>query len=173
MSFEAMQAAQGAGTLLGGILQGAAETRAAREQMQLSIQRAGIGAGRAAFAGPLERFQLRQVADSQSRARRQDLAQSVASQRASFASSGVVGGRSQRLFEARSQAAFTRNQALADQQSRLQILASEERQRAALQDARLSMTDAGRIQTAQGNQTNVNLVNTILNSASQAFGMGG
>jgi acyl transferase domain-containing protein len=166
MAFEWMLTAAQVGTSL---LQARESTRAAQQQMEAAIERQGITAGRAAFAGPLERFQIQNVARAQSRSRRQELAQTIGAQRASFAASGVIGGRTQRLSLARSQAAFSREQALSDQQTRLQLLASQERQRAAMQNARLGMSDAGRVAAAQGRQASVNLASSLLDVASTNF----
>jgi len=163
MAFQWMLAAAQVGTSL---LQARESARAAEAQMVADIQRQGITAGRAAFAGPLERFQIQNAARSQSRARRQELAQTIGTQRASFASSGVVGGRTQRLTEARSQAAFSKDRALADQQTRLQLLASEERQRAEMENLRLGISDASRTAQARIRQSNVNLASNLLSVAS-------
>lgn len=164
MSAQALLAAAQVGVSL---LGARSQADALEEQMESSIQRAGMTASRAAFAGPLERFQIGQQAEAQEQARRRDLGQTVASQRASLAASGVIGGRTQRLALARSQAAFSREQALADQQTRLQRFASRERERAALQDARLSMSDAGRQAQAQGDQITASFLGNVAGVAAQ------
>jgi len=164
MAVQAILAAAQVGVSLFGARQ---QAQAAEQQMTASIERAGLTAGRAAFAGPLERFQVRQQAETQENVRRRELGQTVASQRAASAASGVIGGRTQRLAQARSQAAFSREQALADQQTRLQLLASRERERTAIEDARLSMGDAGRVAQAQTDQATASLFGDLGRIASQ------
>jgi len=164
MSAQAMLAAAQIGVSL---LGARSQTAAMEDQLTANIERAGITAGRAAFAGPLERFQIGQIAESQEQARRRELGQTLAAQRASSAASGIIGGRTQRLAQARSQAAFSREQALADQQTRLQRFASRERERAALQDARLAMSDAGRTAQAQGEQINASFLGDIAGVAAR------
>ena len=159
MAFQWMLAATQVGTSL---LQARESTKAAEAQMVADIQRQGITAGRAAFAGPLERFQIQRNAEFQSRLRQRDLAETVGSQQAAFASAGVVGGRTRRLSIARSQAEFSRERAQADFQTRTALRASEERQRAAMENARLGMKDAGRVGRAQGRQAGINLAGNLL-----------
>ncbi len=162
MAFEWMLAATQVGNSL---LQARESTRAAREQMEATIQRQGITAGRAAFAGPLERFQIQRNAQFNSRLRQRDLAETIGSQRAAFASAGAIGGRTQRLSLARSQAEFNRERVQADFQTRMATLASRERERVAKEDARLGMSDAGRVAEAQGRQTQISLAGSLLNTA--------
>jgi len=163
MAFEWMLTAAQVGTSL---LQARESRRAAQAQMEANIQRQGITAGRAAFAGPLERFQIQRNAQFDARLRQRDLAETIGSQSAAFASAGVIGGRTQRLSMARSQAEFSRERAQADFQTRTAIRASEERQRAAMQNARLGMSDAGRVAAAQGRQAGINLASNLLSIAS-------
>jgi len=164
MAFQWMLAAAQVGTSL---LQARESAQAAESQMVADIQRQGITAGRAAFAGPLERYQIQRNAEFNSRLRQRDLAETVGSQRAAFASAGVVGGRTQRLSIARSQSEFRRERVQADFQTRTAISASEERERVARENARLGMTDAGRIAQAQTRQAGLNLTGNLLGIAQQ------
>lgn len=148
------------------LLSAQSATKAMEANLDANIERAGITAGRAAFAGPLERFQVRQVAESQGRARRDEFARSLGAQRASSAAAGIVGGRTQQLIEARSQAAFSRETALADQQTRFRILASREQEKAAMENARMQMSDAGRAALAQGNQITASFIGDLVGTAS-------
>lgn len=149
------------------LLSAQSATAAMEDNLAANIERAGITAGRAAFAGPLERYQVRRSAEYSERARNQDFASSIASQRAASAAAGVVGGRTQRLIQARSQAEFTRQEAMADSQTRFALAASREREKAAMENARMQMSDAGRTALAQGNQITTSFLGDMFNIASQ------
>lgn len=144
------------------------QTQASMRQMQTEIQRAGITAGRVAFAGPLERFQITQQARFQEQSRMGDFSSRLASQRASAGAAGIVGGRTQRLIRARSQAEFTRQEATASAQERFALASSRERERAAREDAALQMRDAGRTARARGQQITTSLFGDLLGAAQSA-----
>lgn len=164
--------------MLGGILFAAqagvsllgarSQARASEQQMEAEIERAGITAGRAAFAGPLERFQIRQQARFQEQTRARDFSSRLASQRSSAGASGIIGGRTQRLIRARSQAEFTRQEALAGSQERFALASSRERERAAREDAAMQMSDAGRAARARGQQVTASLFGNLLGAAQSA-----
>lgn len=148
-------------------------TDAMESNLRASIARAGTEAGRAAFAGPLERYQIRRSAEYTERLRSRDFAASVGAQRASSAAAGVVGGRTQRLIEARSQAEFTRQESMADTQTRFALAASRERERVARENAKMQMSDAGRRALAQGNQITTSFLGDLFQIASQNSDMFG
>jgi len=164
MAFSWMLAAAQVGTSL---IQANAQQDAARQQMVSSIERAGIEAGRAAFAGPLERFQIKRSAENAEQVRRQELAQTIGAQRAGFAASGAVGGRTQRLSLARSQAAFTRESAQADARTRMELRASAEREAAKMQDVGRVQEGAVRQAGAATRQSQISLFGNLLGVASQ------
>ena len=121
----------------------AQEAAFAREGLQIGAERsilqsilsreqaATAAAQRTAFAGPLERAQIRREARFEENQRRGDLAQALGAQNATFAASGAAGGRTQRLALARSQSQFAKEQLLRTQRSREALLVSTERDRAA------------------------------------------
>ncbi len=129
----------------------------AREQMAAAAQMAEMEgarqatiAGRTAFGGAMERFQIRTAAGYEESLRRQQFGQAIGAQRAASGAAGVIGGRTQQLIEARSQAAFTREQAMARYQRDMSIEASRYRETTALADARtatqMAFAQAGQAQ---------------------------
>ncbi len=149
----------------------------ARETMRTALQSAEMEgarqatiAGRATFSGSMERFQIRTAAGYEESLRRQQFGQAIGAQRAASGAAGVIGGRTQRLIEARSQAAFTREQAMARYQRDMSIEASRYRETTALEDARtatqMAFTQAGQ----QRRQATLSFWGDVVNTASSLFG---
>jgi hypothetical protein len=116
----------------------------ARASTLAAGQQAAATAGAAAFSGVLERFQIKEQASYEDYLRSRALATSMGAQRAASSAAGVVGGRTQQLLEARSQAAFTYERARARMQTSLELTSSEMQQRARIEGARIEASSAAR-----------------------------
>lgn len=137
-----IQTILGLGSMGVSLFQARGQMDAALANATSEAERQSIIMGRAAFSGELERFQISNAARQSEQFRRRQLAGAVGAQRASMAAAGVVGGRTQQLLRAKSQVAFTREQATAASQERLQLAASRYRQSAAIEDARMATQQA-------------------------------
>lgn len=117
---------------------------AARAQVQgdLAVERAGMNVRQTVFSGEMERFQIREQAQEEDRFRRMNFAQALGTQRARTSSAGIVGGRTQRLIEAQSQAALTRERTRAKFQEGLQLRSSEFNERTRVRAIETGAVDA-------------------------------
>ena len=160
-----------AGAQLGvSLFQAREQMAAASRAAEMEGARQATIAGRAAFGGAMERFQIRTAAGYEESLRRQQFGQAIGAQRAASGAAGVIGGRTQQLIEARSQAAFTREQAMARYQREMSLEASRFRETTALEDARtatqMAFTQAGQ----QRRQATLTFWGDVVNTASSLFG---
>jgi len=117
---------------------------AARAQVQgdLAVERAGVNVRQTVFSGEMERFQIREEAQEADRFRRMEFSQALGTQRARTASAGVIGGRTQRLIEAQSQAALTRERSRARFKEGMQLRSSEFNERTRVRAIETGAVDA-------------------------------
>jgi hypothetical protein len=116
----------------------------ALETITSTGEQAAFQAGAATFTGVLERFQIKEQAAYEGMMRHRALAQAMGAQRAASSAAGVIGGRTQQLLEARSQAAFTTEQMRARLVTELAFISSEQRQRTTVEGVRLEAATAAR-----------------------------
>jgi hypothetical protein len=114
----------------------------ARESTLAAGRQAAAVAGAATFSGVLERYQIKERATYEDYMRTRGFATAMGAQRAASSAAGIIGGRTQQLMEARSQAAFTYERARARVQTSLELASSEAQQRARVQGARLESESA-------------------------------
>lgn len=81
------------------------------------------------FQGLMERYQLRQQAELEEEERARQLRSAIGSQRTATAASGVIGGRTARLLEAKSRARASRAREQAAVGQTMQQMASEHQER--------------------------------------------
>lgn len=153
----------------GSLLQASASTRAAREQAQMAGRAAGVAAGQAVYAGSMERFQIRNQAQYDEMLRRRGFAQAIGSQRAASASAGIIGGRTQQLIEARSQAAFTRELAQARFTEDMAVSSSRFRQESAIQAARAGGASAAMQAQQVSRQAQADLIGSFAKIGQQGY----
>jgi hypothetical protein len=146
------------------------QAQAALQTAELEAQRQGLVMGRAVFGGELERFQISNASRDAETFRRSQLGQAVGAQRASMAAAGIVGGRTQQLLRAKSQAAFTREQSRADSQERLQLTASRYRQSIAIEDAQMATRQAFSGAQQAARQATASFLGGALQTGVQLFG---
>ena len=151
------------------LLQARGQVQAAIQSAGLEGERQGLIMGRAVFGESMNRFQISNAARDAERFRRQQLGQAVGAQRASMAAAGVIGGRTQQLLRAKSQVAFTREQARADSQERMQLAASRYRESATIEDAQMATRQA--FSGAQQNirQANASFLGSVTQTGVQLF----
>jgi hypothetical protein len=148
------------------LFQAREQTRAARQSAALEAARQGTIMSRVTFGGEMERMQIRTAAQASESFRRAQLGEALGAQRASMAAAGIIGGRTQQLLQARSQAAFTREQARESAQMRLQISASRYRESAAIQDAQTSTQQVFAGARQEARQANASFLGNALQTAS-------
>lgn len=127
-----LAAASGGLDILGGYLNGRAGARAAGQQTFALT-----------MAGSMERMQLRAAAKDDTRLRAMELQQVLGAQRAAFGQRGIAGGRSAQLLQTTSRVAAMREQEVSDRETRMQIEASQFRQRTGVASARAEGRQAG------------------------------
>ena len=149
----------------------------ARETMRTALQSAEMEgarqatiAGRATFSGSMERFQIRTAAGYEESLRRQQFGQAIGAQRAASGAAGVIGGRTQRLIEARSQGAFTREQAMSRYQREMSLEASRFRETTALTDARTATQMAFAQAGQQQRQAQLSFLGSVAGAGFQLWG---
>lgn len=120
------------------LFQAREQQAAARQTAEMEAQRQAMGAGRAAFSGAMERGQLATQFAHESSLRRRGFATALGAQRAATGAAGVIGGRTAQMAEAQSQAAFTREQAMARYTTNMATEASRYREQTRLQDAEMA-----------------------------------
>lgn len=151
------------------LFQARGQVQAAIQTAELEGERQGLIMGRAVFGESMNRFQISNAARDAETFRRQQLGQAVGAQRASMAAAGIVGGRTQQLLRAKSQAAFTREQARADSQERLQLAASRYRQTAAIEDAQMATRQAFSGAQQDIRQANASFLGRTMQTGVQLF----
>lgn len=160
------------GAQIGTSLFGArAERSAARAQRTLAGAQHTLITAQTEISGQMERFQLRRRAEEEESIRRAQLAEALGSQRASMAGAGVVGGRTQRLIEARSQAMFTRDQAYADYQTRMGLAGSRFQERMTVAGARLQQGGAQAQYSSAVQQSRANMWGGLLQAGKRAYNL--
>lgn len=134
----------------------------ARESIRAAGATAASAIGGATYTGMMERWQLTQRARYEGSVRAQEFARTLGSQRAAMASAGIIGGRTQALVQAQSQAAYTRDVGQADVQTQAQLAASRYRQAQGITAAQTEMRGAIR-------QAHTTAFSGLLRAGTQAF----
>jgi len=159
----------GAASIGVSLFQARGQAQAATQSAGLEGTRQGLIMGRAVFGESMNRFQISNAARDAEIFRRQQLGQAIGAQRASMAAAGVVGGRTQQLLRAKSQAAFTREQARAGTQQQLELEASRYRQSVAIQDAQMATQQAFTGGQQQIRQAETSFLGSALQTGVQLF----
>lgn len=151
------------------LFQAREQSSAARATAVMEAERQGIIMGRIAFGESMNRMQITNAAQEAEGFRRRQLGAAVGAQRASMASAGIIGGRTQQLLQAKSQAAFTREQARADSQQRMQLAASRYRESAGIQDAQMATQQAFTGARQQIRQAGASFLGSTMQTGVQLF----